>query len=142
MQQFNLKNMEIGQRLMEFREGLGLSQPAFAAKCGLTQQAIWRIEKGETNPRTSTLNEICKAYGLSLAWLKSGEGEQFGFVSSEPNWKEEAYSQQQSRIDELTGEVEWLRSLITKITGQPSFPNGIDPAGTLNSPLNVVRVAA
>ena len=53
--------------LLELREGRGLSQEKVAHEAGLTVSAYARIERAEANPTWTTVSEIAKALGVSLA---------------------------------------------------------------------------
>lgn len=62
------------ERIKETRKMAGLSQTAFGARIGLTGGAISLIELGKRTPQESTLRMICQTYGVSFAWLTTGEG--------------------------------------------------------------------
>ncbi len=63
---------EVGRRIREQRLRLGLSQYALATACGLTQNCVYRVESGETNPQLATLREIAKVLGYSVRALIAG----------------------------------------------------------------------
>lgn len=64
--------VRFGQRLREFRLKAGLSQEAFAEKCGLDRTYIGGIERGERNVALRNINEIARGLGVSLAELLRG----------------------------------------------------------------------
>ena len=64
----------IGEQIREAREKLGLSQPEFAQKAGLSRSQLIRIEMGRTwQPRRATLTRLALALGLNA-------GDLFGFT--------------------------------------------------------------
>ena len=75
--------MEIGDRIREIRAALGLSQRRFAAGIGITGQAVARYETGGLAPGERTIQDICREYHVSEAWLKNGEGEMFRSTSKQ-----------------------------------------------------------
>jgi len=69
----------IGDRIREIRESRGLSQEAFGKTLGLSRNTIMKIEKGETNPSSETLNHIIKTYKVSADYLF--DSKQYGSFS-------------------------------------------------------------
>jgi transcriptional regulator with XRE-family HTH domain len=59
--------------LRQIREAQGITQRALAARAGITQAALFRLESGETDPRLSTLRKLAKALNVTVADL-IGEG--------------------------------------------------------------------
>lgn len=55
------------RQLVVARVDGGLTQKELAAKCGLTQSAIARMEKMQAMPRLDTLVTVAKALNLSLS---------------------------------------------------------------------------
>ena len=53
---------QIARQLIAFRLGHGLSQAELARRCGVSQPAIARLERGEHEPRLDTLRKV--AHGL------------------------------------------------------------------------------
>ena len=68
---------DIGQRIKQIREKLGLSQREFAEKIGKSRIGVAQWEAGKRTPDESTLKLIAKEFGVSEEWLKKGEGEMF-----------------------------------------------------------------
>jgi transcriptional regulator with XRE-family HTH domain len=58
---------DIGKRLRELREGLGLSQRALAARAGVTNGLISLIEKNRSSPSVATLKKILDGFPMSLS---------------------------------------------------------------------------
>jgi UDP-N-acetylglucosamine 1-carboxyvinyltransferase len=62
----------IGTRIADVRETIGLTQAALAKKIGTTQSAIARIETGNQNVSAEMLKKISKALGKNLITLSPG----------------------------------------------------------------------
>jgi len=69
-------HVEIGKRIEEIREQVGLSQSALARAVGTSQSAISQIEAGERNPSFDMLRQIAKALRVSIPHLVGAEVEQ------------------------------------------------------------------
>lgn len=52
-----------------WREHLGMTQKELAAQAGIKQPALARIEKSDANPRTSTLQKLADAMGITIEQL-------------------------------------------------------------------------
>ena len=52
--------------IFTYRRNLGLSQAQLGKMCGITQQAINRIEKGITKPSFDTLIKLAEALGVTV----------------------------------------------------------------------------
>lgn len=61
-----------GQRVRELRRAEGLSQEAFAAKCGLDRTYMGGIERGERNVALRNIDLIAKTLKMSLSELMQG----------------------------------------------------------------------
>lgn len=59
---------EIAQQLVEARYSLGLSQKELAAKSGLTQANISKIESGTSHPTIDSLKKIADALGKRVSF--------------------------------------------------------------------------
>lgn len=64
--------VRFGQRLREKRTELGISQEAFADKCGLDRTYISGIERGKRNVSLRNIDTIAKALDVSIAELMKG----------------------------------------------------------------------
>jgi transcriptional regulator with XRE-family HTH domain len=51
---------ELGQKIAELRKRKGITQEELAAKASINVRTIQRIEKGEVDPRSYTINEIAR----------------------------------------------------------------------------------
>lgn len=69
-------DLTVGGRVAIAREQLRLDQREFSRLVGLSQQAVSKIERGDSNdPRISTILKISQVTGASLLWLITGEQE-------------------------------------------------------------------
>lgn len=64
----------MNSRISEVRKALNLTQEKFAERIGLTRNFVWMIEKGERIPSDRTISDICREFGVSETWLRTGEG--------------------------------------------------------------------
>ncbi len=69
--------MDISERIKELRKALGLNQADFAAPLGLRQSTIGNYESGSRGISDATILAICREYGASEKWLRTGDGEMF-----------------------------------------------------------------
>ncbi len=58
---------EVAAELVRYRSENGLSQRAFAARLGVSQPRVAKLESGEHNPDIDTLVKISRATGLEFA---------------------------------------------------------------------------
>ncbi len=61
-----------GQRLRKLRLEAGLSQEAFAAKCGLDRTYVGGIERGERNVSLRNIEVLAKSLGVTVSVLTEG----------------------------------------------------------------------
>ena len=62
-------------RIKELRKSLNLTQTEFGAKIGVTTSAISGYELGTRVPSDAIILSICREYGISDTWLRTGYGE-------------------------------------------------------------------
>ena len=62
-------------RIKQIRAEVGLTQSAFGEKVGLSQNFIWMLETGQRVPSDRTIRDICREFGVSETWLRTGAGE-------------------------------------------------------------------
>lgn len=67
--------MTINERLFQVRTSLGKTQIEIAKAIGITQGTLSSIELGNTALTDRNVKQICKEFGVSEEWLRSGEGE-------------------------------------------------------------------
>jgi transcriptional regulator with XRE-family HTH domain len=61
-----------GNRLRRLRKESGLSQEAFADKCGLDRTYISGIERGKRNVSLRNIEVIARTLGVSISKLTDG----------------------------------------------------------------------
>jgi len=61
--------LRFGLRVKELRKAAGLSQEAFADKCGFARSYMSRIERGGANPSLDAVEIVAIALGAPLAAL-------------------------------------------------------------------------
>jgi DNA-binding XRE family transcriptional regulator len=59
--------------LYQQRQSIGLSQLELSERCGISQQALSRLEREKHLPNLSTLIKLCDALGLQLTLTKKEE---------------------------------------------------------------------
>ncbi|WWR21060.1 helix-turn-helix transcriptional regulator [Lachnospiraceae bacterium JLR.KK009] len=64
---------EMGQRIMERRKKLGLTQEALAEMSGLTTQFVSYAESGKRGMRPENLMKVAAALGVSTDYLLTGD---------------------------------------------------------------------
>ena len=67
----------IGNRVKELREELGLSQPKFGERLGVSRDVISNIELERVEVKDMMINLICKTFNVNPLWLSDGEGKMF-----------------------------------------------------------------
>ena len=65
----------MGNRIRELRKHLGLTQQEFADRIGVKQNTLSQYESGRNDPIDAVVSLICREFGVSEAWLRTGEGE-------------------------------------------------------------------
>lgn len=69
--------MTIGERIKVLRKEKNLSMEDFGAVIGMGKSAVSRIENGVNGTTDQTIRSICREFGVSERWLRTGEGEMF-----------------------------------------------------------------
>lgn len=64
----------MNERIKAIRKKAGLTQSEFADRIKASRDKIASYETGRVIPTDTTLNLISKEFGVSYAWLKTGEG--------------------------------------------------------------------
>ena len=67
----------INERISLLIKDRGLTQSKFAERIHLTQAHVSRICSGSNEPTERTISDICREFGVSLAWLEHGDGEMY-----------------------------------------------------------------
>lgn len=65
---------EINDRIKQVRKSKGLTMEQFGSRIGLGKSAVNKIEKGINGTTDQTVQSICREFGVSEAWLRTGEG--------------------------------------------------------------------
>lgn len=73
----------MNERLKEMRKALGLTLEELGSRIGMTKSAVSKIEKGINGTTDQTIRSICREFGVSEVWLRTGEGEMFLPVSED-----------------------------------------------------------
>jgi len=66
---------DIGERIRELREVLGLTQKQFGERIGKSWRTVQDWEAGKSSIPDHTLRFISSTFGISYNWLKTGQGE-------------------------------------------------------------------
>ena len=67
----------INLRIKTVRDVLKLSQTEFGKRLGLGRSYISAIELGQRNVKDRLIFEICREFGISERWLRTGEGDMY-----------------------------------------------------------------
>ena len=73
----------MNERVKELRKCLGLSGEKFGNRLGVGKTAISLIESGKNNLTEQMIKSICREFGVSEEWLRTGEGEMFVPVTAD-----------------------------------------------------------
>lgn len=73
----------MNERIKLLRKALELNQTDFGARIGVKQGTVAAYESGARVPLDSVVVSICREFGVSKSWLRSGEGEMFLQLSRE-----------------------------------------------------------
>lgn len=75
---------EIGNRINELMQELGINNSTFARRIGVDVSYITLLVQGKRNPSERLVKSICREFSVNQKWLESGEGEMF---DAEAKWK-------------------------------------------------------
>jgi transcriptional regulator with XRE-family HTH domain len=64
-------------RIKKLRKALGLTQQEFADRIHVKNNTISNYESGSRSLSDAMIASICREFGVSEVWLRSGEGEMF-----------------------------------------------------------------
>ena len=67
----------MNERIKELRRIKNMTLEAFGAKVGVTRAAVSNIENCRSNPSDQLILSICREFGVSEQWLRTGTGEMF-----------------------------------------------------------------
>lgn len=74
---------DISSRISAIIRSSGLTKTAFSKKIGLSQPFVSQLASGDASPSDRTIVDICREFGVSEHWLRTGEGEMFVRLSRE-----------------------------------------------------------
>ena len=74
---------EINSRISAVIHASGLTKTAFAGRLNISQSHISKITSGDSIPSDRTIVDICREFGVSEHWLRTGQGEMFVRLSRE-----------------------------------------------------------
>lgn len=61
----------------------GLTKTAFAERLGISQPHVSMLANGKATPSDRTIADICREFGVSETWLRTGEGEMHVLTDAE-----------------------------------------------------------
>ena len=67
----------INSRIDFLIKNLGITKTKFAESIHVSSQFVSAICSGAKLPSDRTIADICREFGVSLAWLETGEGEMY-----------------------------------------------------------------
>lgn len=70
------KKMTLGERLLQYRTDLKISQDALAEKVGVTRQTVSKWETDQSTPEFNKILPLCEIFGITPNELIKGEKEE------------------------------------------------------------------
>lgn len=67
----------IGDRISALISNLGIKKVQFATSINVDQSYISQLTAGKRTPSDRTIADICREFGVSETWLRTGEGEMY-----------------------------------------------------------------
>ena len=105
-------------RIKAVRKNSGLNQTEFGERIGATQAMLTSYETGRVVPADMVLKLISKEFGISYAWLKTGEGPMMDPIPDEESIKRltDTYMSLPERLKTLVDALaemdpEWYKTL-------------------------------
>ncbi len=105
-------------RIKAVRKNSGLNQTEFGERIGATQAMLTSYETGRVVPADMVLKLISKEFGVSYAWLKTGEGPMMDPLPDEASIRRltDTYMSLPERLKTLVDALaemdpEWYRTL-------------------------------
>ena len=65
--------MSLGERLLQYRKSINISQDQLAEKIGVTRQTISKWETDQSTPEFNKIEPLCKVFGITTDELIKGE---------------------------------------------------------------------
>ena len=120
----------MNNRIKELRKYLELSQKEFGDRIGVKQGSVAAYESGSRIPLDAIISSICREFGVSEHWLRTGEGSMLVELSEQKKiaaflgdlMRDEENGSFKRRLIEALSEMnsdEWelLEKLARKLTG-------------------------
>lgn len=101
---------EIIERLIEVRTETGLLSKDFAAKAGIDPKNYSSIESGKRSIGDRVMNDVCRAFNISVLWLKMGKGEKYVTTVSSNAMQSDNISMPREVFDQITRLTETVLS--------------------------------
>lgn len=130
----NIAESTIGDRIKILRTHYNMSLREFATKCEVSYVIIHKYEARKKNHiSVSTLYKIVNIFGTTIDWLVEGKGQMLpngmNYKAVRENelfnfWQDEAFIQQEFRIETLEKEINRLWSIINHFTNSSSLLKG------------------
>ncbi len=89
---------QLGPRIREAREAIGLSQLQLASRLGVKESTVKRWETDQVAPRANRLASLAGITGVSLSWLLIGHG-------VEPSTEEVAIAETRQELADLSRQL-------------------------------------
>ena len=67
----------INDRVARLIDALGITRASFARRMNVSPAVVTRYCKGEVAIMDRTIADICREFGVSETWLRTGEGDMF-----------------------------------------------------------------
>jgi transcriptional regulator with XRE-family HTH domain len=114
---------EVGERIRDRRLRLGMSQQALAAAAGITQNGVFRLENGETNPQLSTLQQVAASLKCSVRDLVVGSSDKLPILAERlVRIKRVLESEDQAAIKAMDNGIETAEALLGRSGGRRGLP--------------------
>jgi phage repressor protein C with HTH and peptisase S24 domain len=93
----------LANRILTLRNYCKMNQDIFSKKLGISQAHLAKVENGKNNFSRKVINRIANEFGVSIAWLETGEG-RAPFVQK-MGWGE---GEQASSSEKRSGELDYF----------------------------------
>jgi len=67
----------IGERIGELIEALGIKKVRFAERLKIDQSYVTQLTTGKRKPSDRTISDICREFNVQEEWLRNGSGKMF-----------------------------------------------------------------
>lgn len=95
-------------RIKEVRRTFKLTQTEFGERIGVKGNTVTGYETGVRSPSDAVIKSICREFGCSEDWLRTGAGDMFGATEQDDITK--AFGKLAARNDPIiNGFIEFLR---------------------------------